>query len=124
MKIIGIFPGSQYFFFGVQPLNTAAQFPALFALFRNDAGFQYLGRQFYRRDDFYISGTAAVIVPQGVADFFFVGVRVFVQQRLGTHNHARNTEAALYGPCFRIGKSIHFFFSVGKSFYRNHRFSL
>ena len=113
IKIIRVLAVAEHLFFHIQTVYAGTYLPVVRALFRNPAFPQDLCGKLHRGDDLHISGTTAVIVPQGVFDLILSGIRIHVQQCLRAHHHARDTEAALYRSRFPvcIGKYLGFPFA-------------
>ena len=65
--------------------------------------------QLHGFDDFLVAGAAAQVARQRLFNCFFVRIRILVQQHLGSHDHARRAESALYRP----GKNKGFLQQVG-----------
>ena len=103
--VVGIFPPALNLLRNIQPVNPLAHLPVLL-LSRDDSLGLQPGSDLHRLNDLHISGAAAVIVPQGVLDFRFRRVGVFVQQRLGAHHHTGDAEAALNRARLTVGICI------------------
>jgi len=89
------------FEYGPGPDVGHADLPGVFIRHHiGGAGFtaQETGGQFHRLEYPGVSGTSAQVVAQGMSNFIPARIRIFVQQRLGGHNHAGRAVAALDGP--------------------------
>ena len=105
--VIRVFSIAQNLLLDINPVNAGTHFPVIRTIFRNGSLSHDFCSQLDCCNDFYISGTAAVVVAQSVTNFFFCRIRIFVQKSLGAHNHSRNTEAALYCSCLSVGIGKH-----------------
>ena len=54
-------------------------------------------------NNFCISRTPADVSGKSFADGFFIGLRIFTEQRISRHEHARCTESALDSPMVNKG---------------------
>ena len=73
-------------------------------------------------NDLPVAGASAEIAPDRVPDLLFRGIRVFIDQRLAGHHHARGAETALDGPAGAEGIDKRFFLEVRQAFHRLDRF--
>ena len=123
VQVVGIFPIAQHLFPHIQPVYPGAHLPFLRGL--GDPAFpQNLGGQLHRVHDFHIAGAAADVIAQGVGDLLPGRAGVLVQQGLGAHDHARDAETALHGPCLAKGIGVRVLFKVRKAFHRQDGFAL
>ena len=93
--------------------------PVVVNFFRKCPLLHNFSRDPYCIYNFYISGTTAIIVTQGIFDFFISGLFIHIQKSFRAHYHARNAKAALYGTSLSVCIRIYLFFPLCQTFYCN-----
>ena len=120
IKIIRIFTGSKHFFFYIDPCNTVSKCPVLISIIRNDTSIQNFCCNSNCIHNLYITGTAAVVISQCISDFIIGRCFVYIQKRLCTHHHSRDTEATLYSSRLSVCIGVNLFFPFSQSFHCDH----
>ena len=118
INIVGIGAGAGDLLPHIHPGHPRAQRPVLGRL-RHRAGAEHLRRQQNGVNDLHIPGTAADIAADGKGRLLPGGVQIFVQQPLGTHDHARDAKAALNGSGGAEGVCIDISFKVRQALHRD-----
>ena len=113
IDVVGVLAVAQDLFPDVQPVDPLAQGP-IRVQGRDLSLALELGGQQHGLDNLHIAGTAADIILDGGGAFGLGGVVVNIQQSLGAHHHARDTEAALHRPRRAVGIGIKLLFKLGK----------
>ena len=93
--------------------------PVVVNFFRKCPLLHNFSRDPYCIYNFYISGTTAIIVTQGIFDFFISGLFIHIQKSFRAHYHARNAKAALYSTSLSVCIRIYLFFPLCQTFYCN-----
>ena len=93
--------------------------PVVVNFFRKCPLLHNFSRDPYCIYNFYIPGATAIIVTQGIFDFFISGLFIHIQKSFRAHYHARNAKAALYGTSLSVCIRIYLFFPLCQTFYCN-----
>ena len=120
IKIIRVSACSKHFFLYVDPRHTVSDCPVLVSVIRKYSCIQNLCCKPNRIYDLYITGTAAVVISQGISDFIIGRCFIYIQKRLCAHHHSRDAEATLYSPRLSVCISINLFFPFRQTFHRDH----